>query len=63
MSQKEFESVKLSVWVYHKDETPINLEDFIAEFTDWIESKGFCFLSVGCGDEIFDNETDEEVED
>ena len=28
MSQKEFESVKLSGWVYHKDETPINVEDF-----------------------------------
>ena len=62
MSQKEFESVKLSGWVYYKDKTPINVEDFIAEFTDWIEDKGFCFLGVGCGDEIFDNDADEEVE-
>lgn len=63
MSQKEFESVKLSGLVYHKDKTLINVEDFIAEFTDWIEDKGFCFLGVGCGDEIFDNEADEEVEE
>lgn len=63
MSQKEFESVKLSGWVYHKDKTLINVEDFIAEFTDWIEDKGFCFLGVGCGDEIFDNDSDEEVEE
>ena len=39
------------------------MEDFIAEFTDWIEDNGFCFLGVGCGDEIFDNEADEEVEE
>lgn len=63
MSQKEFESVKLSGWVYHKDKPLINVEDFIAEFTDWIEGKGFCFLGVGYGDEIFDNESDEEVEE
>lgn len=63
MSQKEFESVKLPGWVYHKDETPIDVEDFIAEFTNWIEDNGFCFLGVGCGDEIFDNETDEEIEE
>lgn len=63
MSQKEFESVKLSGWVYHKDRTLINVEDFIAEFTNWIEDKDFCFLGVGCGDEIFDNESDEEVEE
>ena len=36
---------------------------FIAEFTDWIEDKGFCFLGVGCGDESVDDETDEEVEE
>lgn len=53
--------MKLSGWVYHKDKTLINVEDFIAEFTDWIEDKGFCFLGVGCGDEIFDNDADEEV--
>lgn len=63
MSQKEFESVKLSGWVYHKDKTLINVEDFIAEFIDWIEDKGFCFLGVGCGDESVDSDTDEEVEE
>ena len=51
MSQKEFELVKLSGWVYRKDKTLINVEDFIAEFTDWIEDKNYCFLVVGCGDE------------
>lgn len=51
MSPKEFESVKLSGWVYRKDKTLINVEDFIAEFTDWIEDKNYCFLGVGCGDE------------
>lgn len=63
MSQKEFGSVKLSGWVYNKDMTPINVEDFIAEFTDWIEDQVFCFIGVGCGDEIseiFENEADEE---
>lgn len=44
MSQKEFKSVKLSGWIYHKDETPINVEDFIVEFTDWIEDKNYCFF-------------------
>ena len=66
MSQKEFGSVKLSGWVYRKDETSINLDAFINDFTDWIESKGFCFIGVGCGDEIseiFENEADEEVEE
>lgn len=43
MSQKEFESVKLSGWVYHKDKTLINVEDFIAEFTDWMKTKVFVF--------------------
>lgn len=63
MSQKEFESVKLSGWIYRKDETSINLEDFISNFTDWIEGQGFCFIGVGCGDEIseiFESEADQE---
>ena len=46
MSQKEFESVKLSGWVYRKDKTLINVEDFIAEFTDWIEDKNYCFQAL-----------------
>lgn len=44
MSQKEFKSVKLSGWVYRKDKTLINVEDFIAEFTDWIEDKKLLFF-------------------
>lgn len=66
MSQKEFESVKVSGWFYRDDKALINVEDFITELTDWIESKGFCFIGVGCGDEfseIFENESDEEFEE